>query len=147
MDGKRIKCNWFPVRSKFLVRASYMQIYNETISDLLKEGQGNLTIREDSRRGVFVDGLSEWVVRSAAEVYGLMERGTEMVRLKVACASGEAEFGVDDFFEISLRVYCGNSLPCVLLYRRMLRGIEVCLQNPRLNCTACDHPIISFLSS
>lgn len=82
MGCKRIKSNRFSVCSKFLVRASYMQIYNETISDLLKEGQGNLVIREDSRRGVFVDGLSEWVVRSAAEVYGLMERGTGMVRLR-----------------------------------------------------------------
>jgi hypothetical protein len=26
-------------------------------------------------RGVFVEGLSEWVVRSPAEIYGLMERG------------------------------------------------------------------------
>ena len=32
-------------------------------------------IREDRKRGVFVEGLSEWVVRSPAEVYGLMERG------------------------------------------------------------------------
>jgi len=31
--------------------------------------------REDKKRGVFVEGLSEWVVRSPAEIYGLMERG------------------------------------------------------------------------
>jgi hypothetical protein len=36
-------------------------------------------IREDRRRGVFVDGLSEWVVRSPAEVYGLMMRGAQQV--------------------------------------------------------------------
>ena len=62
-------------RMRFLVRASYLQIYNEQISDLLKPDRNNLTIREDKRRGVFVDGLSEWVVRSPAEIYGLMERG------------------------------------------------------------------------
>eukprot|EP01035_Chromulina_nebulosa_P016848 gene16848-22333_t len=62
-------------RMRFLVRASYLQIYNEQISDLLKPERSNLTIREDKRRGVFVDGLSEWVVRSPAEIYGLMERG------------------------------------------------------------------------
>jgi hypothetical protein len=28
---------------------------------------------------VFVDGLSEWVVRSPNEVYGLMQRGSEQV--------------------------------------------------------------------
>ena len=62
-------------RMRFLVRASYLQIYNEQISDLLKPERSNLAIREDKRRGVFVDGLSEWVVRSPAEIYGLMERG------------------------------------------------------------------------
>ena len=29
-------------------------------------------------QGVFVEGLSEWVVRSPAEIYGLMERGGTM---------------------------------------------------------------------
>ena len=62
-------------RMRFLVRASYLQIYNEMISDLLKPERSNLSIREDKKRGVFVDGLSEWVVRSPAEIYGLMQRG------------------------------------------------------------------------
>ncbi|KAL4436916.1 hypothetical protein ABPG75_004055 [Micractinium tetrahymenae] len=62
-------------RCKFLVRASYLQIYNEVISDLLKPESVNLVVREDRRRGVHVEGLSEWVVRSPAEVYALMERG------------------------------------------------------------------------
>ncbi|KAE9130862.1 hypothetical protein PF010_g3696 [Phytophthora fragariae] len=65
-------------RCRFLVRASYLQIYNESISDLLKPERTNLTIREDRRRGVFVEGLSEWVVRSPEEIYGLMERGGAM---------------------------------------------------------------------
>jgi hypothetical protein len=66
------------VRSKFLVRASYLQIYNEVISDLLKPENTNLQIREDRKRGVYVDRLSEWVVRSPVEVYELMERGSQM---------------------------------------------------------------------
>eukprot|EP00242_Pyramimonas_sp_CCMP2087_P003982 CAMPEP_0198214834 /NCGR_PEP_ID=MMETSP1445-20131203/44469_1 /TAXON_ID=36898 /ORGANISM="Pyramimonas sp., Strain CCMP2087" /LENGTH=657 /DNA_ID=CAMNT_0043890189 /DNA_START=574 /DNA_END=2543 /DNA_ORIENTATION=- len=60
---------------KYLVRAAYLQIYNEVISDLLKPERTNLTIREEKRRGIFVEGLSEWVVRSTAEIYGLMQRG------------------------------------------------------------------------
>jgi hypothetical protein len=40
----------------------------QVISDLLKPERTNLVIREDRKRGVFVDGLSEWVVRSPAEV-------------------------------------------------------------------------------
>jgi kinesin family protein 3/17 len=62
-------------RMRYLVRASYLQIYNEVISDLLKPQRSNLVIREDKKKGVYVEGLSEWVVRSPAEIYGLMERG------------------------------------------------------------------------
>eukprot|EP00898_Chlorokybus_atmophyticus_P003663 jgi/Chlat1/4298/Chrsp29S04386 len=61
--------------SKWLVRAAHLQIYNEVISDLLKPERTNLQIREDKKRGVFVEGLSEWVVRSPEEIAGLMERG------------------------------------------------------------------------
>ncbi|KAA0173549.1 hypothetical protein FNF27_05044 [Cafeteria roenbergensis] len=65
-------------RMRFLVRASYLQIYNENISDLLKPERTSLLIREDKRKGVYVEGLSEWVVRSPQEIYGLMERGGAM---------------------------------------------------------------------
>ena len=63
---------------RFLVRASYLQIYNENICDLLKPERNNLSIREDKRRGLYVEGLSEWVVRSPAEIDGLMERGANV---------------------------------------------------------------------
>eukprot|EP01029_Cantina_marsupialis_P005141 TRINITY_DN154_c0_g1_i1.p1 TRINITY_DN154_c0_g1~~TRINITY_DN154_c0_g1_i1.p1 ORF type:complete len:894 (+),score=172.22 TRINITY_DN154_c0_g1_i1:98-2779(+) len=65
-------------RMRFLVRASYLQIYNEAISDLLKPERTNLLIREDKKKGVYVEGLSEWVVRSPAEIYSLMQRGGQM---------------------------------------------------------------------
>lgn len=63
---------------RFLVRCSYLQIYNEVISDLLKPERTNLSIREDKKKGVFVEGLSEWVVRSPQEIYGLMQKGGAM---------------------------------------------------------------------
>lgn len=65
----------FPVPTTFLVRAAYLQIYNESISDLLRPERSNLSIRETGKRGLFVEGLSEWVVRSPEEVGGLLERG------------------------------------------------------------------------
>lgn len=61
-----------------MIRASYLQIYNEVISDLLKPDKGSLQIREDKRKGVFVEGLSEWAVRSPSEIYSLMRRGTQL---------------------------------------------------------------------
>ena len=58
-----------------MVRASYLQIYNENISDLLRVERQNLQVREDKKKGVFVEGLSEWAVRSPGEVFRLMEKG------------------------------------------------------------------------
>jgi kinesin family protein 3/17 len=58
-----------------LVRASYLQIYNESISDLLKADRTGLQVREDKARGLYVEGLSEWVVSSTAEVGKLLARG------------------------------------------------------------------------
>ena len=65
-------------RSKYLVRVSYLQIYNETVSDLLKPERTSLQIREDKKRGVFVEGQSEWVVRTPSEIYSLLERGAQL---------------------------------------------------------------------
>ena len=56
----------------FMVRASYLQIYNEVISDLLKVERTSLQIREDRKKGVFVEGLSEWAVRNPNEIYSLL---------------------------------------------------------------------------
>lgn len=60
---------------RFLVRASYLQIYNEQVSDLLRPERTNLSIREDKKRGIFVEGLSECVVKSPEEIYERMQQG------------------------------------------------------------------------
>ena len=39
-------------RTKFLVRASYAQIHNEVVSDLIKPERTHLSIREDEK-GVY----------------------------------------------------------------------------------------------
>lgn len=60
-----------------MIRASYLQIYNEVIFDLLRPDRANLQIREDKKKGVFVEGLSEWAVRSPIDIYGLMKKGQQ----------------------------------------------------------------------
>lgn len=59
-----------------MVRAAYLQIYNETISDLLRSDRKSLQIREDKKRGVFVEGLSEWAVRNPKEIFQLLKKGS-----------------------------------------------------------------------
>lgn len=62
-------------KTTFMVRTSYLQIYNEYISDLLRTERTNLHIREDKKKGVYVEGLSEWAVRTPNEIYSLMQKG------------------------------------------------------------------------
>lgn len=58
-----------------MVRASYIQIYNEVISDLLKEEKNNLQIREDYKKGVYIEGVSEWAVTKPESIMDLIKRG------------------------------------------------------------------------
>ncbi len=62
--------------TKFMVRASYLQLYNEMINDLLKQDKLNLNIREDKKKGVYVEGLSEWSVQKPTDVYNLLKKGS-----------------------------------------------------------------------
>ncbi|KAJ1848110.1 tubulin-dependent ATPase kip3, partial [Coemansia sp. RSA 2703] len=58
------------------VRLSYLEVYNETIRDLLApENVQGLALREDAQQGVTVAGLSEHVPSGVDQVLELMERG------------------------------------------------------------------------
>ena len=61
-------------KTEFLVRISYIEIYNEEIKDLLeptkKNGQTQLRIKDDPKRGPTVDGLKEEIVNSPEQVRG-----------------------------------------------------------------------------
>ena len=67
--------------SRFLVRASFMQIYNEQLQDLLhppKQGQPKqpLKIREVPT-GIYIQGLSESVVKGPQDIMELMRTGSQ----------------------------------------------------------------------
>lgn len=49
-------------RLRYSLKCSFLEIYNETITDLLNPAAYNLQIREDIRRGCYVEGLSEEIV-------------------------------------------------------------------------------------
>jgi centromeric protein E len=57
------------------VRVSYVEIYNEVISDLATSKPTTLRIHEDAVRGVFVSGLLEEIVTSAEQVLQFMQLG------------------------------------------------------------------------
>lgn len=61
--------------NQYVVKISYLQIYTEIVSDLLRPDRRHLQIREGKEKGVFVENLSEWVVRSLDEIHALLKSG------------------------------------------------------------------------
>ncbi|KAF5955043.1 hypothetical protein HYC85_007899 [Camellia sinensis] len=61
---------------EFLLRVSYLEIYNEVINDLLDPTGQNLRIREDVQ-GTYVEGIKEEVVLSPAHALSLIASGEE----------------------------------------------------------------------
>ncbi|CAN1730270.1 Kinesin-like protein KIN-7E, chloroplastic, partial [Linum perenne] len=59
---------------EFLLRVSYLEIYNEVINDLLDPTGQNLRIREDPQ-GTYVEGIKEEVVLSPAHALSLIATG------------------------------------------------------------------------
>ncbi|XP_073143760.1 kinesin-like protein KIN-12E [Henckelia pumila] len=60
---------------KFTCKCSFLEIYNEQIIDLLDPASVNLQIREDTKKGVYVDNLTEVEVTSAREVIQQLIQG------------------------------------------------------------------------
>ncbi|XP_010534371.1 PREDICTED: kinesin-like protein KIN-7L, chloroplastic isoform X2 [Tarenaya hassleriana] len=61
---------------EFLLRVSYLEIYNEVVNDLLNPTGQNLRIREDEQ-GTYIEGIKEEVVLSPAHVLSLIATGEE----------------------------------------------------------------------
>lgn len=58
---------------KFLVRCSYIEIYNENIIDLLgKELNKKLDLKEDPEKGIFIKDVSMNVVKTVDEMEKFM---------------------------------------------------------------------------
>ena len=60
----------------FMIKVSMIEIYQEKIRDLFDTSRVNLNIREDSIKGIYVDGTSERYVGSPSDVLALLEMGS-----------------------------------------------------------------------
>ena len=60
----------------FMIKVSMIEIYQEKIRDLLDLARVNLNIREDSIKGIYVDGVSEKYVGCPNDVLTLLEIGS-----------------------------------------------------------------------
>ena len=105
-------------QSTFLVRASFVQIYQEQVYDLLiaqdksefpmacpsPVGVQALEVREDPRHGFFIQGVTNKVVRNAAQCVAALDKGTlKRVTAETAMNAQSSR--------------CGLSLLCVICIR------------------------------
>jgi len=63
---------------RFLVRVSYLEIYNEDVRDLLgKDVLKKLEIKEKTGAGVYVKNLSSFVVRNENDMEKILKIGNK----------------------------------------------------------------------
>ena len=65
---------------EYSIKCSCLEIYNESVQDLLTMSRNQVKIRENNRKGVVVEGLTRKPVNSAAEVLGLLQTGFQRRR-------------------------------------------------------------------
>ena len=62
------------IKKNVKVCISFLEIYNESVNDLLDEGKKNLEIREDKKQ-IVIEGLSKHEVKTPEELLSLLEKG------------------------------------------------------------------------
>lgn len=78
---------------QYLVRATYLEIYQEEVRDLLsKNPNQRLDVKETPDKGVYVKGLVQFVVKSVAEINSVLQVQTILCMCccpTVDCAAGQ----------------------------------------------------------
>ncbi|WCJ33783.1 phragmoplast orienting kinesin 2 [Euphorbia peplus] len=76
-------------RLKYYCKCSFLEIYNEQITDLLDPSSTNLLLREDTKQGVYVENLSEFEVHTVSDIVKLLTQGS--LNRKVAATNMNRE--------------------------------------------------------
>ncbi|XP_050677004.1 kinesin-like protein KIF18A isoform X2 [Leptidea sinapis] len=69
--------NSFEKDREFDIGVSYIEVYNENVYDLLKPSSTPLQLREDSKYGVTVAGLTLFNIKTARELLNMLEDGNK----------------------------------------------------------------------
>ena len=60
---------------EFLLRCSYVELYNECVNDLLNPNNMNLSLQEDKKRGIKIVGVTEEVCTSVNQMQSILYMG------------------------------------------------------------------------
>ncbi|XP_065186569.1 kinesin-like protein KIF15 [Sycon ciliatum] len=75
---------------QFLCKTSFLEIYNEQVFDLLDTASVGLHLRENIKRGVYVDGITEKPVASAKEAFDVLSGGWSNRRVAATSMNRES---------------------------------------------------------
>lgn len=75
---------------EFVLRVSYLEIYNETVRDLLSPSSTNVRILEDKKKGVIVKGIREETVMNSGQVIDHLIAGERTRHVGVTDANEES---------------------------------------------------------
>ena len=62
---------------RFLVRCSFVEIYNEEVRDLLGDSNKKLDIREDPKKGTFVKDLTYVTLKDTEDIQNCLDKGNK----------------------------------------------------------------------
>ncbi|KAK2647075.1 hypothetical protein Ddye_022270 [Dipteronia dyeriana] len=77
-------------RLKFSCKCSFLEIYNEQITDLLEPSSTNLQLREDLKKGVYVENLKEYNVTTVNDVVKLLLQGAANRKMAATYMNSES---------------------------------------------------------
>jgi kinesin family protein 15 len=106
---------------RYQCRCSFLEIYNEQITDLLEPSLKNLMIREDTKTGVYVESLTEEYVSSMGDVAHLLVRGLANRTIGSTSMNNESSrsHSVLTFvIESHSKVWCTSQSMLQVLYER-----------------------------
>ncbi|XWS08439.1 hypothetical protein CRYUN_Cryun40dG0002600 [Craigia yunnanensis] len=75
---------------RFSCKCSFLEIYNEQITDLLDPSSTNLQLREDLKKGLYVENLMEYNVRNVDDVLKLLMQGAANRRMAATNMNSES---------------------------------------------------------
>lgn len=75
---------------KFSCKCSFLEIYNEQITDLLEPSSTNLQLREDLKKGVYVENLREYNVKTVNDVVKLLLQGAANRKIAATYMNSES---------------------------------------------------------
>ena len=86
--------------NKFILKISFIEIYNEIVNDLLDSTKKNLEVRESMNKGAFINGATEMTVLNIEKAIQLLNKG-----ITNDSKTNEKSGKNNTIFKINLEVY------------------------------------------